>query len=153
MFRLFLLLSFLLPLLADAQPIKCPSPSWVTRIDLPYNKTGLEESASDGYIDIGSERQVSLATQTVFVRYARRVLSEAGVENASEISVDWDPGYEQPRLHSLRIIRGGRVIDRMAAASFRVLQLESERSKHIYDGRLTAVHLLEDVRQGDIIEY
>ncbi|RYY93966.1 MAG: DUF3857 domain-containing protein, partial [Chitinophagaceae bacterium] len=121
--------------------------------DLPYNKTGLEESASDGYIDIGSERQVSLATQTVFVRYARRVLSEAGVENASEISVDWDPGYEQPRLHSLRIIRDGRVIDRMAAARFRVLQLESERSKHIYDGRLTAVHLLEDVRQGDIIEY
>jgi transglutaminase-like putative cysteine protease len=125
----------------------------VTHNDIRYDLHGQDKEAENGYIDLGFERQVSLATQTVFVRHAKRVLTEAGVENASEVSIDWDPAYEKPRLHSLCIIRGGRRLERSGSAHFKVMQLESERSKHIYDGRQSAVHILEDVRQDDIIEY
>ena len=149
---LFLLL--LLTLAAGAQRVATgPVPSWVTRHELNYRQTGLEDGAGDGYIDLDFEKQVSLSTQTVFIRTAKRVLSDAGVQNASEVSIDYDPSYEQLILHTVQLRRGDRVINKLQPARFQVLRQERERDEHLYNGDLTALLLLDDVRQGDVIEY
>ncbi|GAB4092736.1 DUF3857 domain-containing transglutaminase family protein [Flaviaesturariibacter terrae] len=151
---LFLLLSALPTLLCCAQRVATgPVPAWVTRHELNYTETGLEEGAGDGYIDLDFEKQVSLASQTVFIRSVRRVLSDAGVQNASEVSVDYDPAYEQLVLHTVQLRRGAQVIDKLQPARFQVLRQEKERREHLYNGSLTALLLLDDVRQGDVIEY
>ncbi|RYY93487.1 MAG: DUF3857 domain-containing protein, partial [Chitinophagaceae bacterium] len=129
------------------------APSWVTRHNFDYAATSLDDGAGDGYIDIAFEKQVSVATQTVFIRTARRVLSDAGVQNASEVSVDYDPGYEQVTLHSVQLRRAGQVIDKLKSGRFQVMRQERERSEHLYTGMLTALLVLDDVRQGDVIEY
>ncbi|TCZ74924.1 DUF3857 domain-containing transglutaminase family protein [Flaviaesturariibacter aridisoli] len=149
---LFLLL--LLCLASGAQRVTTgPAPAWVTRHELNYRASGLEDGAGDGYIDLDFEKQVSLSEQTVFIRTAKRVLSEAGVQNASEVSVDYDPGYEQLVLHTVQLRRGDRIIDKLQPARFELMRQERERDEHLYNGSLTALLLLDDVRQGDVIEY
>src|SRR5574337_1160160 len=97
--------------------------------------------------------QVSVSSQTKYFKKAIKILSEAGVENSSEISIDFDPSYQKLFLHSLKIIRNGQTIDKLQLAKFKVVQQEKDLDKHLYNGSLTAVSFLEDIRKGDIIEY
>jgi hypothetical protein len=56
-------------------------------------------------------------------------------------------------FHSIRIIRGKESINKLQPAKIKVIQQEEELDMHLYDGSLSAVLFLEDVRKGDIIEY
>lgn len=147
-------LLLLLTFAAHAQRVAtAPIPAWVTRTELNYEASGLEEGASDGYIDLDFEKQVSLSSHTVFIRVVKKVLSDAGVQNASEVSIDYDPSYEHLRVHSVQLRRDGRVINKLDPTRFEVIRQERERSEYLYNGALTALLVLEDVRQGDVIEY
>jgi len=66
-------------------------PSWITNNTIDYNNTKLEEDAEDGYMDLRFEKQVSLSQQSRFYKKTLKILSEAGVQNSSEISVNFDP--------------------------------------------------------------
>ncbi|GAA4318845.1 DUF3857 domain-containing transglutaminase family protein [Flaviaesturariibacter amylovorans] len=139
---------------AVAQPVRTgPAPGWITTRPLNLSDRTLDDDAEDGYVDLCFERQVHLGEGSTFIRTARRVLTDAGVQNAAEVSVDYDPLYEQLRFHSVRILRGSTVLDRLDARRFRIIQQEKERSMHLYNGELTALLALDDVRQGDVIEY
>ena len=56
-------------------------------------------------------------------------------------------------FHSLKIIRGNQIIDKLASTQFKIVEQEKDLDKHLYDGSLTAISFLEDVRKGDILEY
>jgi transglutaminase-like putative cysteine protease len=151
---LFLTLLLFAASFAFAQPVRTGTiPAWTTLQPLPYNNTSLDDEASDGYIDLAYERQVSLKNKTVFIRCARKVLSETGVQNASEVSVDYDPGYQRLIMHNVVIRRGNSTINKLNARKFQVIRQEKERGMYLYNGQLTAFLVLDDVRQGDIIEY
>jgi len=128
-------------------------PSWITNNTIDYNNTKLEEDAEDGYMDLRFEKQVSLSQQSRFYKKTLKILSEAGVQNSSEISVNFDPAYEQLTFHVIRIIRDGKSLNKLQLSNFKIIQQEKELSKHMYDGSLTALLVLDDVRKGDIIEY
>jgi transglutaminase-like putative cysteine protease len=157
MSRLYLLvLALQLTLLASAQTSKVQKekePSWVTLHNFNYASSILDSDAEEGYIDLDYELQVSLPQQAKYVKSATRILSEAGVQNNSEISVNFDPTYQQLIFHSIKIIRGNQTIDRLQLSKVKVIQQEKELDMHLYNGALTALLLLEDVRKGDIIEY
>ena len=63
------------------------------------------------------------------------------------------PSYQTLTFHSVRILRENKVIDQLNLSKFKTIQQESELSRHIYDGSLSSVLFLEDVRKGDVIEY
>jgi transglutaminase-like putative cysteine protease len=128
-------------------------PAWITRHVLDYNNSALDGEAEDGYTRLAYEQQVHLASQSTYFRKTLKVLSEAGVQNASEISISFDPLYEQVLLHAIKIIRGTQVLDRTDLSKVKTLQQENELSKHLYNGTYTALVVLEDVRKNDIIEY
>src|SRR5829696_3370151 len=132
---------------------KASEPSWATIHTINYAATHLDRDSEDGYIDLDFERQVSLEHGAEFRRTIIKVLSEAGVQNSSEISIDFDPTYQQLIFHSINIIRGTKSLDKLQLSKFKVIQQEKELSMHLYDGSLTALMVLEDVRKGDIIEY
>lgn len=135
------------------RPLLSKEPAWITRHDIDYKNSALDGEAEDGYTDLAFEQQVHLASQSTYVRKSLKVLSEAGVQNASEISINFDPLYEQVLLHSIKIIRGGQVLDRTDLSKVKTIQQESELSEHLYNGTYTALVVLEDVRKNDIIEY
>ena len=128
-------------------------PDWVTKSDFNYSFTNLDKDASDGYIDEYLDKQISMVTESIFYHLSKKILSQAGVQNGSQISITYDPGYEQLILHDIHLIRNGNNINKLDLKKIKVLHQEEELSNFIYNGNLNAVLILEDVREGDIIEY
>lgn len=129
------------------------TPVWATTNTIDYANAKWDKDAEDGYVDLNYERQVSLGTQETYCRKAVRILSDAGVQNSSEIKISFDPAYESLTFHTIRILRGKEVMNKLDRSKFKILQQEEELDKYLYNGNLSAVLFLEDVRKGDVIEY
>ena len=99
------------------------------------------------------DRQYDLASQSVYRRRAERLTSSEGVQNGSRFEVAFDPSFQKLTIHHLRIVRGGQVIDKLDPGQLRVLHREEDMSSFLYDGSLTVVGDLKDVRVGDIVDY
>lgn len=127
--------------------------AWITPTSFDYSNTQLDDEAENGYVNLVLEKQVSIQQRSVYVKTAYRILSESGVQNSSQINVNFDPSYNQLIFHSIKIIRGTETINKLQPAKIKVIQQEEELDMHLYDGSLSAVLFLEDVRKGDIIEY
>ncbi len=128
-------------------------PAWVTKNNIDYNNVSLDKDAADGYINISFETQVSLADQSKYFFYSKKIISKSGVQNESQISVSFDPSYEQLIFHSIHIIRKGEILNRLELSKIKTVHQEEELANFIYTGSLDAILILEDVRMGDIIEY
>ncbi|HEY4640660.1 MAG TPA: DUF3857 and transglutaminase domain-containing protein, partial [Thermoanaerobaculia bacterium] len=150
--RLLLLLLFASALHA-AEVVKGPAPMWVRPVvvDAPHTP---KNDIRYGIYTLLDDHQLNV-TDTV-VEYRRRVekvLTSGGVQNASELSIDFDPSYESVVIHSIVLLRGGKTIDELPGASVRVIDKEEETQDRIYDGTRSALVILSDVRPGDIIDY
>ncbi|WP_158623637.1 DUF3857 domain-containing protein [Corallococcus llansteffanensis] len=83
---------------------------------------------------------------------ARKVLSPEGVERASDITFHFDPTHEQLTVHGIWRLREGRREDLFKPAEARVIQQERELQQRLYNGTLSVVPFLHDVRVGDTLE-
>jgi transglutaminase-like putative cysteine protease len=137
----------------DTKPKIEKQPAWVTPVKVVYNSTGMDDDAVDGYSDLHYERQVSLAEQAVFVKKTMHVLSEAGIQNLSQISVNYQPSYQQLSFHTITILRNNKLINKLDLSKLKTIQQETELDRFLYNGALTAVLFLEDIRKDDIVEY
>lgn len=149
---LFLLI-FQISFCQNSKITSAKKPDWVTIKHTDYNKTSLDKDAQDGYIDYAFEKQVSLATQTSYIRTVLKIITQAGVQNASQISVSFDPSFEKLVFHEIKIIRNGASINKLNLSKLETVRQETELDEFIYNGSLNAILILDDVRQGDIIEY
>ena len=84
---------------------------------------------------------------------ATQFLTENGVEEGARISITFDPSYETVTMHRLIVHRDGKAVDRLARQEIKVIQREERLDWHLYDGRLSAEVILEDIRVGDVLEY
>ena len=135
------------------KPTVAKEAQWVTINKLDYTNTSLDRDAEDGYVDIDYEKQVSLADQAVYIRESSRIISESGVQNNSQVSVGFDPTYQQLVFHTIRIIRDGQIINKLDLEKIKTVHEETDLDNFIYNGTLNAILVLDDVRKGDIIEY
>lgn len=126
-------------------------PAWVKpqtfTTDLPANI----EIQNEHYLL--SDRQIHVEEKTVFQHIVVKILDEFGVESRSNILVSFDPAYQQLKLHQIDVIRDGQRINKMDNAHFEILQMEKDPQKLMYNGTLTFVAFLEDIRVNDIIDY
>ncbi|WP_158623476.1 DUF3857 domain-containing protein [Corallococcus sp. CA053C] len=91
-------------------------------------------------------------SRTHYRHTARKVLSSQGVEQASNIQFHFDPTYEQLTVHGIWRLREGHREDVFKPADARVIQQESELQQQLYNGTLSVVPFLHDVRVGDMLE-
>src|ERR1700754_3178583 len=99
--------------LSAQQPRTGKEPAWITSNKYDYSQTQLDKEAEDGYVDLVFERQVSLGDQVEYTKKAAKIISEAGVQNNSEISVNFDPSYSRLIFHTIRVMRNGAYLDRL----------------------------------------
>jgi len=132
-----------------------PTPAWVLPSE-PGDATDAHlKQSSDGVSYLLVDNQV-LATRDARVRYYRyvsRALNAKGVESAGNLSIDFDPDWQKVQLHAVRVLRDGRVIDKLAGARIEVIQQEKELDELIYNGSKTVQVFLQDVRPGDTVDY
>jgi transglutaminase-like putative cysteine protease len=128
-------------------------PVWVDKIDINKDSGPDLKEITDGYTYILTDYQTNINEKINFYHYGRKIYTEAGLTNGSEISINYDPTYEKLTFHEIKILRGDQTLNRLDPAKFKIIQRESGKENHIFDGSLTAFLILEDTRAGDIIEY
>ncbi|MEP6672462.1 MAG: DUF3857 domain-containing protein [Chthoniobacter sp.] len=126
-------------------------PAWVR----PYapDTTPPTNPDSDGISYLLVDVQENLGQRASYYHEAHLITSDNGVQNGAAIGASFDPSYEKLTLHTIRILRGGQVLDRLDRSQVRLLQREREAESFLYDGAFTAQCQLEDVRVGDVVEY
>src|SRR4051794_25775404 len=129
------------------------APAWIDAIAVDAHANGSNvRSGVEGLLD---DHQVRVAGANVdeYFRRVNQVVTSAGVQNASEVSIDFDPSFQRLVLHDVVVIRGNKRIDELDHDEVRIIEKESDAGESIYDGQLTALLFLKDVRPGDVIDY
>lgn len=128
-------------------------PAWVkTPLELPELDSTSATSASPTRLRI-VEAQMDVRSESEFVHYAYRIQSEAGLQQAGQLSIDFAPGYQRLRWHYIRVWRDGRPRDALDPARIQILRQEENAERFLYHGKLSALVILHDLRVGDEIEY
>lgn len=130
-----------------------PPPDWIVKIQIPVIKDYRESEIADGTYDLVSDTQRNIARREYYLHFARKIMSPVGVQHGSAVTVSFDPSYQKLVFHSVKLIRGGTVFDRMKKEEFRTVQAEEDRERFLYHGALNAILNIDDVRTGDVIEY
>ncbi|MEA2344951.1 MAG: hypothetical protein QOF63_3120 [Thermoanaerobaculia bacterium] len=129
------------------------APAWIDAISIDAHAAGSNaRSGIEGLLD-DHQARVAGANVDEYFRRVRQVVTSAGVQNGSELNIDFDPSFQRLVLHDVVVIRGNKRIDELARDEVRIIEKESDADESIYDGQLTALLFLKDVRPGDIIDY
>lgn len=135
---------------------KEPTPAWVVMhriraaLEVPVNdiQNGQHFLLADEQIKVDNA-----GPTRYFQRYAIQVVNETGMTASSQISVVFDPNYQDLVFHRLLVHRGTSTIYKLAEAEIQLLRREEKMESLVYDGRYTASLIVSDVRVGDIIDY
>ncbi len=131
-----------------------PAPAWVERLQVDTSLTLPKNDVRWGVYSILDDHQVRVASSTTdYFRRVRKIVSTSGVQNASELNFDFDPSYQRLVIHDITRIRDGGATSELHPAGIRVIEKEDDSDSDIYDGMLTAVAFLDDVRAGDVLDY
>lgn len=136
-----------------AAPAVQPEPSWVRKLELPQSTAApLPDAGGTEWLLRDSQTRESSITER-YSRRALRITSTSGVQNWREIQIDFDPSWQRLVLHHVRVHRGDATIDALRSDEVRIIQREADLAQRIYDGRMTALLFLHDLRPGDVIDY
>lgn len=142
------------PLFAREVAVR-PAPPWVEKLDVATEISLDKRNVRWGLYDLLNDHQVRVtdATESHYFRTVRKVLSPSGVQNASELELDFDPSFERLTIHEISVVRNGTRITAFDPAAVRVIEKEEDSDRRIYDGERTALIFIKDVRPGDVIDY
>lgn len=132
--------------------IQTNKPQWTETIGYEYNTKamGMAEDAAN-YLLVDYQQNVS--AKEYYVHIALVVNNETGIQNNSDIWVDYDPSYQKLMFHQLIVHRKGKDNNRLKRSDFKIIQNEANLENKIYSGRHSAGIYIEDVQVGDIIEF
>ena len=137
---------------ADEQVKFLPAPQWVQSVAAP---TSSKQSPVNGQRYLLIDRQLNLDAQQVS-RYFRNVIeisTTEGLEQASQLSFEFNPGFETLQIHQIRVLRQGQSLNRLEPQELRIFQREPDLEHYLYSGTKTAYLILPDIRVGDVLEY
>lgn len=129
---------------------KGPRPSWVN--DIEFKEESIQED-NEGFQYLLVDDQENVLLESRYWHVAIKVTNVEGVQSMSDISADYDPTYQKFSYHKVIVWRDGKPIDQLKRTRIQTLQRESSMDRSLYDGSISAVINLSDVRVGDIIEY
>jgi len=140
--------------LAAPQPYRlAPAPAWVTpAADAPLAQAEPVEAGDSDYLLVDEQIRLSAITEQ-YSRYVERMVNQASVDRAAQISIEFDPAHARLLVHEVRVFRDGRAIDKLATARRSLLNRESNLDEALINGRVTLHLLLQDVRVGDVLDY
>lgn len=141
-------------LIADEYKIS-PLPKWIKPHiynepkEIPYNKisTGTYYLASDMQINVSGKNK------EVYRYNAIKVINQTGIEDVSQILIDYDPAYQTVLLHNIKIHRQNKLMTQLNPEQIKIFNREENLERQVLDGRKTICIILEDIRENDVVEY
>lgn len=130
-----------------------PEPTWLYKTSERAVLPRTADSVNDGYYLEYINTQNNLQLQTAYRKYIRHIVNESGVQNASEISVSFDPAYQKLVFHQIALVRNGQRINQLSLDQIKVVQEETDAERYQYNGMKRAFVILQGTRKDDRIEY
>lgn len=127
-------------------------PSWVNFQDYNKNPKIDEDEVIQGALNLLADYQINIFKQESYFRLVTKITDNAGIQSASNISANYDPLYQKLIFHSIKIIRDNKEINKLFPDHFQVIRRETNAENYLYDGSLSAILNMADVRNGDIID-
>jgi transglutaminase-like putative cysteine protease len=128
-------------------------PDWVEKVSPPDEPASGSDQATAGQVLTLFDTQVDVARQETFVHVAKEITSDAGIQSGANLQFLWDPSFQELTIHEITVQRGAERMNRLEPDKFKIIQQETDLDRQIYNGTLSAVLFLEDIRLGDKIEY
>ncbi|GAA4470436.1 hypothetical protein GCM10023093_31720 [Nemorincola caseinilytica] len=132
-----------------------PVPAWVIpakQNDERIAGTDLRE-VNDGYYIRLYEQEENVEKKETYTHLIREIVSDAGVQRASDITIHFEPAYEQLTVHQVIVWRNGIPISKLQQGAFKMIANEQDLSRFLYNGNYTAYLILDDIRKGDRVEW
>lgn len=152
---LFTFLFAVIATLSAAQNSKVhinPKKSWVE--DQSFDQKAMPPAGQTGsYYYLLIDEQENVPLQEAYIHHVYKILSNEGIQEMSDLSFVFDPAYEDLTIHKIIIHREGSAISQLDMSKIKTMQREESMDRFLYDGTMTAVINLADVRTGDIVEY
>lgn len=145
---LFSILSSL-PILSQ-KPTKGTIPDWVEKSTY---STQIDQEEEAGYYYLLSDKQLNTIEHEFYARTVVQVINTEGISQLSDITFEFDPEYEKLIFHNIEVLRDGQRINKLELNRIQTIQRESNLERNLYDGRLTSIVNLQDIREGDILDY
>lgn len=124
------------------------SPAWVTRRKV----TATERVPGEPVTVLLIDRQIHADRMVRYTRHVRRLETPQSVQDAGRIELGFDPATQKILIHAISIFRNGELKNLADLEEVKLIQRERELDKGIYDGTITALILLKDLRTGDVID-
>ncbi|MAN27756.1 MULTISPECIES: DUF3857 domain-containing protein [Mesonia] len=126
-------------------------PTWVEKTAIAYENEVPQDAGNTYFLLV--ENQHHLEKKEYYHRVAYKVLNNNAVRDMGEFSADFDPSYQNLEIHHINIIRDHKVIEKLNEKDLQVFQREQNAEINLYDGKLTVLQAIKDLRIGDIIDY
>lgn len=139
--------------LTNAQVKTSSTPDWVVKSTYNVSPKIAADDNSQGLVGLLFDSQMNNNTKQAYYRYVTKIVENVGIQPASSINVEYDPSYQKISFHKITIIRNGKTINKLNASDFQLIRKETNSESYIYDGSMSAISNITDVRLGDIIDY
>jgi hypothetical protein len=130
-----------------------PAPGWVK--ELEFKRPGLldQSKAPWGLYTWLVDDQAKLETRPErYNRTIEEVVNLSALDYLANVTLPFNPYYDDLTIHHIRIIRGDQVIEVDVEKRYLVMRRERSFERLVLDGRWTMAITLPDVRVGDIID-
>ena len=128
-------------------------PEWVESLNPDLKAVCDVNSLTGGFYIILLDNQIDVHSRAVFRHIAVKITGFEGIDYMSDITIEFDPEFHNVIFHRLIVHRDGLEINKLKDHQFSTFQREVNFERKQYDGWMTSILNLRDVRIGDIIEY
>ena len=129
------------------------TPDWVVNHLFSENPDVNFDDISQGTLLLYYGEQTHVPKEEVYLRMVVKITDNVGIQAASTVSAEYDPAFQTLVFHHITVKRGSEMFDKLNVSNFQIIQQESNAENYIYDGSLSAIMNLTDVRTGDIVDY
>lgn len=128
-----------------------PAPTWV----VPAREAAptRAERAPLSYRVIDEQTRVDGAAAHAYHHVVRVINDSAGLGVGAQVEIEFDPSFQALAFHHFDVVRQGKHLNRLDRKKIRLLQRETQLERRMYDGRVTASFVVDDVRVGDEIDF
>ncbi|MDV6329210.1 DUF3857 domain-containing protein [Asticcacaulis sp. 201] len=130
-----------------------PEPDWVKVQDFKRPATLDQSKSPYGFYTWLVDDQSKLDFRPHrYDRTIEEVVNLSALSYLANVTLPFNPYYDELTIHHIRILRGDQVIDVDVESRYIVMRRERSFERLVLDGRWTLAVTLPDVRVGDIID-
>ena len=129
------------------------TPTWVKSIEQP---SGIFEAGKDlkvGYRIVDYQNKVDPTNRLRYRRFFMDLNNSQALEDEGTLGITFDPSFQKLDIHTINIVRDGRVIDKVDPQAFKLFRVETDTDKLLYNGEVRFSYAITDLRVGDGLDY